>query len=146
VIDDQPRKHRWEVVCVPARVDVPEYSYTAGLARRGLHEFIVFGFSPSLARPVLDDLAQRVLDGERLHANVVLEDVLPGMPAVLIEVPDVEARHYLPDAHEFSSKALRALQIAWPDGHDLFPWQEGYDEAFRKRQVLLNPFAKVGRR
>jgi hypothetical protein len=146
-IRQRVREQGWDVVSVPARVDTPQHSYTVGLARRGMHEFIVFGFSPDLARPVLSDLAQRVLDGERLAVNAGLWDVLPGMPAVLLDVPEVEANHYLSAAGEFAPKTLRALQIVWPDGDDLFPWQDGYDETFRARQLILNPFADaVGRR
>ena len=147
-IRQRVREQGWDVVSVPACVDTPQHSYTVGLARRGMHEFVVFGFSPELARPVLGDLAQRVLDGERLAVNAALWDVLPGMPAVLLDVPEVEAHHYLPAAREFAPKTLRALQIAWPDGNDRFPWQDGYDEAFRPRQIVLNPLAEamVGRR
>ena len=138
-------RRAWDVVSVPGGDDGPPYSYTAGLARRGLHELVVFGFSADLARPVLDDLAQRLLDGERFATNVALDDVLPGMPAMMIDVPDVEAAHYLGQAKARVRGPLRALQIAWPDGDDLFPWQPGYDEAFRARQVILNPFASRGR-
>jgi hypothetical protein len=112
-----------------------------------MHEFIVFGCSPDLARPVLSDLAQRVLDGERLAVNAGLRDALPGMPAVLLDVPVVEAHHDLSAAGEFAPKTLRALQTAWSDGDDLFPWQDGYDETFRARRLILNPLADaVGRR
>ena len=136
----------WDVVSVPAQAGTPPQSYTVGLARRGLHEFIVFGFSPELARPVLGDLAQRARDGERFPTNVGLEDVLPGMPAVLLDVPSVEADHYLPAARDCAPMNLRALQIVWPDGRDLFPWQDGYDETFRGRQIVLHPFARTGGR
>jgi len=141
------REQGWDVVSVAVKGGVPRHSYTIGLARRGLPEFIVFGFSADLARPVLSDLAQRVLDGERFPTQVGLADVLPGMPAVLLEVPEAEANHYLVAAREYAPKSLRALQIAWPDGQDLFPWQDGYDESFRERQVILNLFAEAtGRR
>ena len=94
-IRQRVRAQGWDVVSVPAQAGIPPHSYTAGLALGGLHEFIVFGFSPELARPVLSDLAQRLRDGERFPTNVGLEDVLPGMPVVLLEVPQVEADHYL---------------------------------------------------
>ena len=137
------REQGWDVVSVPARDGIPRYSYTVGLSRRGLSEFIVFGFSPDLARPALGDLAQRARDGERFPSGVGLEDILPGMPAVLLDVPETEARHYLAAAREHAPRTLRALQIVWPDGADRFPWQHGYDDAFRARQVILNPFART---
>ncbi len=145
-IRQRVRAQGWDVVSVPAQAGIPPHSYTAGLALGGLHEFIVFGFSPELARPVLSDLAQRERDGERFPTNVGLEDVLPGMPVVLLEVPQVEAAHYLVAARDCAPTNLRALQIVWPDGRDLFPWQDGYDEAFRGRQIVLHPFARSGRR
>jgi hypothetical protein len=134
------RRRGWDVVTVAERDGVPAHSYTTGLARRGLPEFILFGFSPGLAGPVLADLAQRALDGERFGANLPVEDALPGMPAMLLDVPEVEARHYLPAAHASAPKALRALQVVWPDGDDRYPWQPGYDDAFRPRQIILTPF------
>ena len=145
-IRQRVREQGWDVVSVPAQAGIPPHSYTAGLALGGLHEFIVFGFSPELARPVLSDLAQRARDGERFPTNTGLEDVLPGMPAVLLEVPQVEADHYLAAARDCAPKSLRALQIVWPDERDLFPWQDGYDETFRGRQMVLHPFAQTGGR
>ena len=56
-----------------------------------MHEFIVFGFPPELARRVLSDRAQRARDIERFPANVGLEVVLPGMLAVLLVILRVEA-------------------------------------------------------
>jgi len=143
-IRQRVREQGWDVVSVPAQAGIPPHSYTVGLARRGLHEFIVFGFSPELARPVLSDLAQRARDGERFPTNVGLEDVLPGMPAVLLDVPSVEADHYLAAARDCAPTNFRALQIVWPDERDLFPWQDGYDEVFRGRQIVLQPFARTG--
>ena len=143
-IRQRVREQGWDVVSVAAQAGIPPHSYTAGLALGGLHEFIVFGFSPELARPVLSDLAQRARDGERFPTNVGLEDVLPGMPAVLLEVPRVEADHYLAAARGCAPTNLRALQIVWPDERDLFPWQDGYDEVFRGRQIVLHPFARTG--
>ena len=145
-IRQRVRERGWDVISVPAQAGTPPHSYTAGLALGGLHEFIVFGFSPELARPVLSDLAQRARDGERFPTNTGLEDVLPGMPAVLLEVPRVEADHYLAAARDCTSTSIRALQIVWPDGRDLFPWQDGYDEAYRGRQMVLHPFASTGGR
>lgn len=137
------RARGWDVVSVPAAADVPQHSYTAGLTRRGLCDFILFGFSPDVARPVLADLAQRSLGGERFPANTGLADLLPGMPAVLLDVPPAEADHYLRAARALATGGVRAFQIVWPDGQDLFPWQPGYDEAFRPRQVVLNPFSRT---
>ena len=145
-IRQRVREQGWDVVSVAAQAGIPPHSYTAGLALGGLHEFIVFGFSPELARPVLSDLAQRARDGERFPTNTGLEDVLPGMPVVLLEVPQVEADHYLEAARDCAPTSLRALQIVWPDGRDLFPWQDGYDEEFRGRQMVLHPFARTGGR
>ena len=79
-IRQRVRAQGWDVVSVPAQAGIPPHSYTAGLALGGLHEFIVFGFSPELARPVLSDLAQRLRDGERFPTNVGLEDVPPACP------------------------------------------------------------------
>jgi hypothetical protein len=60
---------------------------------------------------VLGDLAQRVRDGERYPTNTGLEDVPPGMPAVLLEVPQVDADHYLAAARDGAPTNFPALQI-----------------------------------
>jgi hypothetical protein len=100
------------VVSVPARVDTPQRTYTVGRARCGVHEFIVFGFFPGRARPVLSDLTQRVLDGERLAINAGLWDVLPGMPAVMLDVPEVEAHHYLIAASSASRNRVGTMRAS----------------------------------
>jgi hypothetical protein len=111
-----------------------------------LHEFIVFGFPPKLARRSLSDRAQRARDIERFPTYVGLEVVLPGMLAVLLVVLRVEADHYPAATRDCAPPNLRALQIVWPDGRDLFPWQDSYDETFRARQIVLHPLARTGGR
>jgi hypothetical protein len=120
--------------------DVPEHSYTVGLGRTNRPEYILFGFSAAVAVPVLQDLALRTRDGERFAPNTNVEDVLPGMPVALLEVPADLVAQFLPEARGFApSRGPRALQVVWPDGEDRFPWQSGYDGAWRHRQLLLQP-------
>jgi SAM-dependent methyltransferase len=79
--------------------------------------------------------------------HITLQDSSPGMLAVLLVVLRVEADHYPAATRDCAPPNLRALQIVWPDGRDLFPWQDGYDETFRWRQIVLHLFARTrGRR
>jgi Domain of unknown function (DUF4262) len=37
----------------------------------------------------------------------------------------------------YKSSPFPVLQLVWPDQAGLFPWDEGFDERFRKQQLRL---------
>jgi len=59
--------------------------------------------------------------------------------AILTNQPSASVR---PDGRAPTNPG--ALQIVWPDGRNLFPWQHGHDEALRGRRIVLHPFARTG--
>ena len=134
------RTRGFAVVSVPGTAQVPQHSHTVGLSLRDRPDFILFGFSPDVARPVLADLVLRMLDGERFEPNTDVEDLIPGMPIALLEVPDDLVQRFLPLACGLpGARRARALQVVWPDSEDRFPWQRGYSGEWRERQLLLQP-------
>lgn len=115
---------------------IPSFAYTIGLSGRALPELIVFGLGP-VGVSVLNDLAERLLDGEALPRNQRMNDVFKGVDAVLQEVPAGVAQHFLRVAFDKYGSGVQTLQLIWPDAAGKLPWEEGHDMSLRKSQPLL---------
>jgi hypothetical protein len=120
------------------------FAYTAGLTEIGEPELmLVLAAPPSILHPILNDIAKRVLDGQRLQPGDRLSDVLEGPYDVVIcgPVPDdamhADASGYFPGvARSIYGDRVRVFQVVVPDGAGRFPWQDGYAIA---SQPLLGP-------
>ena len=92
---DAVLRHGWQVLAVAegGACDHPDhvheerdggpgftFAYTLGLGHRAGHpELLMSGLDRRLMTHVLNDVAQRVMDGRRLRPGDVLEDVLAGL-------------------------------------------------------------------
>lgn len=106
--------------------DSPDFAYTVGLGHRCGHpELLVSGLPKALMHRMLNDVAQRVMDGRRLGPGDVLEDVLAGVPVVLAEVGEEALEETVLWSGWFHRRRPEALVIVWPTRSGLFSWQPG---------------------
>ena len=72
----------------------PPFQHTVGLAAHDHPEFIIFGLSMQIGRPILNDMAATVLNGLMTftHGDIV-DRLVQGFPVRLVEV--VDTREYL---------------------------------------------------
>lgn len=107
----------------------PAFAYTTGLFGIGHPELAIVNVKPATAQAVLNELAGRIRDGERL---------LPGM---LLTFGDAWAHRVtvetIPNPAEIAFGANRhyqrpnvfsvpLLQLTYDDRGGRFPWEEGY--------------------
>lgn len=103
------------------------FAYTVGLSPAGFPEIITFGIPMGIAQPILNELAQRMLNGVMLTAGDVLDNVIRDHPVTFIEVTD-STTHLTMANRLFGwvDGPVWALQLVWPDLDSRFPWDTGY--------------------
>lgn len=111
------------------------FSYTVGLARKGLPELIVFGLSQEVSLSILNAAAKR-LEAQDLPLDVKLDE-LANLPLVAKAVPPKNGDHFLNVANNRENRLLPAIQIVWPDRSGVFPWDACFDQDMKSHQILL---------
>lgn len=113
------------------RPGVPEHRsfwyYTVGLTPLGHPEFTLSGVTPDVAKPLLNQLASRVRDGEHFSNGEQLDDILGGGYKVyLLEVTAFTKFPLAMVKALYPHHPQRALQVVLPDAQHNLPWQPGY--------------------
>ena len=110
--------------------DGPQFQYTVGLAAHDRPELIVFGLRHDIGQTILNDLAQRVRDGEQFTAGQTLPDVFAhDYPCLLIEVIDTSehltvANRLYRRTDPFGARIpVGALQLVFQDSAHRWPWE-----------------------
>jgi hypothetical protein len=139
LIDEKIASVGWVVMSVEAdRVRrEPGFSYTVGLAARGLPELLAFGLPHQIAQPILNDLARRLIDQGSLPMDVPVDQVVRGFPVVFRKLAPARARPFVRAAAQRAGGAVEVIQLVWPDPSGRFPWEPDFDPALRIAQRML---------
>jgi hypothetical protein len=136
-MDAMIARYGWAVQGVGAGPDGPTFTYTVGLAAKGLPEIIVFGLPMKIAHQFLNQLGHRFTTTGVPPLDTDLDDVAEGFSARLIAVPRAASDRYM-----FATRRrypdYTAVQLIWPDTHGLFPWEPGFDPALVSYQPVLH--------
>ncbi|MGA7990939.1 MAG: DUF4262 domain-containing protein [Thermoanaerobaculia bacterium] len=126
------------VVHVLPQAGTPGWSYSIGLFRsRGQPEVVVFGLDSKVAHFVVNELGRRAAVGPLL-AEQVHDGLLESFPCVLKPVLPVWFRPFFGYAlWYYRHVPVPILQCIWPDRSSLYPWQAGFNAAWRWAQPLL---------
>lgn len=112
---------RWFVMSVEGW---PPFAYTIGLWSRGHPELCVFGIEHHQACALLNEIAQRVVDGARVDDGDEFE-CNHGLPLTAFRLPD--PGQVVLRANWFYRRKPRnsvpALQLVHPDVHGTWPWE-----------------------
>jgi hypothetical protein len=129
----------WHLVMIPPTREAAGWVHTIGLEERFAHpELIAFGNDFSVLSPLLNALGERVRSGARLPAEGELHGVVEGFALALRPVAGKWVEPFLGNAAwHYRRERVAALQCFWPDAAGLFPWQPGFDAAWRDAQPLL---------
>ncbi len=104
----------------------PAFAYTVGLGHRAGHpELLMSGLDHRVMRHSLNEVAQRIMRGQRLSPGDVLEDVLAGVPVAVEQVTDEALGETVIWSGWFHRRKPNALAIVWPDRNGAFAWQPG---------------------
>jgi len=125
------------------------FLFTIGLWQTYQHpELILFApaQNPAGMEGRLSAVAERVARGERFEARKLYPELFGKHPGTLREVQAQWYPAYLGTASAFyESFDFPALQLFWPDGQSLFPWENGFARVmftspllWEKNAVLAN--------
>lgn len=112
----------WSVVAVePDAYDAePGFAYTVGLTTTGNPELAIFGLPATLARDLLNQVADRLILGESIRSGDRLEDVIGnGLSLAVVEMTDLSELGVVAAVY---GHADHALQLVWPDLAGRMPW------------------------
>ena len=139
-------QHGWIVVEVPdGPGGEPGFQFTAGLTEHGFAEMIVYSLDPELGASVLNEVARRMLDGERFDDG----EVIPGLVEGEYRTQLWEAT-WLQDplgaATRLYGEDLRVRQLVIPDLQDRLPWEEDYEHPDLQPVLFVPPNGRGPRR
>lgn len=130
--------HGWAVLSQERVGANPPFSYTVGLAAKGIPELIMVGLEPATARSALNRIANRLAAGESLMCGQPLLEIIPGMAVVPRSVPPDVAEKMMRFTHLLAmSKPWSASQIVWPDPAGRFPGDADYETRWLSIQPML---------
>jgi hypothetical protein len=140
---DQIARVGWYHVHVQGEGDTPNFAFSMGYYANFLQpEVIVFGFPPAIAQQFLNITAVRFAGAKQAYEMYTpYDDIAEGGKIAFIPVDRSHYPAYFGYAGWFydSIRAdFPAIQLVWPDKQGLFPWDEGYDQAYFALQPVLD--------
>jgi hypothetical protein len=122
-------EHACHVMKVEADDEGPGFAYSIGLTQTyGQPEFICFGLRDEVMHWMINEVRDRIAQGERFGDGMKVGGLLEGYDCVLRQVQRTNYREYLGYARWFyDGDSFDALQIVWPDKQSRYPWDPGYD-------------------
>lgn len=132
-------QYGWSVVLVQPDEDGPGWAYTVGLWHsHGAPELAMFGGDVYETEEILNMLGRETAEGSGPADGERREGVVRGQQAAFRDVDPHWFDGLFGGAVAFyRSPPLPILQVVWPNGDGLFPWQPGTDLPFRHAQPWL---------
>jgi hypothetical protein len=117
----------------------PLWGLTVGLQQTyGQPEVLVFGLPPQVMFQMIETLAAMAAGGEKLTHGLRTDQVLERFECELRTIDPAWHGILLgPAMALYEGAPLTALQCTWPDKQGKLPHEEGFDDAYRRRQPQL---------
>lgn len=119
----------------------PRFAYTIGLYKSFGHpEIICFSLAPDVMGAVLNYARDLAKEGKTLVPGESYANFLEGYAVQFVRVnqsyyPDYVGYGYWYYGNTFD---FPLLQLIWPDKEHQFPWEDGFNPAWRFKQPLLD--------
>ncbi|RIQ11667.1 DUF4262 domain-containing protein [Jiangella rhizosphaerae] len=125
---DTVRRHGW---AVQYAAGAPPFAYTVGLYGLGHAELLVYGLDLQASAWVLNQLGDKIRDGERFGPGRPLRLAGWAHRLQLFPFHDGDDPPVLGSAQRFygrdAADPVPALQLIWDDAAGRFPWEDGYE-------------------
>ena len=136
----------WHVAKVfDSQQTLPPFAYSIGFERMNHPEVTIFGLNNDLEvmHQVLNDIGERIRQGERFEHGMTKEGILPGCVCSFARLPKSAYDSHIGQAVSFhGSRDFRAVQCLWPAPSLHMPWDPKVSLAMLERQpVFLRPDA-----
>ena len=129
----------WFVTKVAAADSKPAFAYSMGLYDNFKHpEIIIFGLELGTMHELINDAGKRIRQGHGYKEDQRYDDLLKGYECEFRMVKPIYYDGLLNYAiWYYNGSPFPVLQLVWPDQTGLFPWEDGFEERFRKKQLRL---------
>lgn len=139
----------WAIDAVAARADtdppLPRYAWTVGFEDQfDFPELCIFGLAPVACQGLFSLVADALAGGTDLPVGAAFVGLLDGdQPCALLPVDATASADLFPSLAEHHVLAgrprdgFRMVQLAWPDGSGVLPWERGFAGALAPFQLLL---------
>jgi Domain of unknown function (DUF4262) len=121
------------------------WTYSTGLYDSyGQPEIIASGFPSGLASSILNQAARRMEKGGIIKQNVRIAGFISDVDVVFRPVESKwKARLMLRTCWFYGNSDFPAMQCICPDFENHFPWEKGFDQRWRNRQVQFFEGAEI---
>lgn len=131
-------QYGWSVVLVQPDEDGAGWAYTVGLVHsHGAPELAMFGGDVYETEEILNMLGRETAGGRAPADGERRDGVVRGQQAAFRNVERDWSVGLFGGAVAFYRRPPPILQVVWPNGDGLFPWQPGTDLPFRHAQPWL---------
>lgn len=129
-----------QVIMVGSTSYLPSFAYSIGLKETYNHpEIICFGLPNDIGHAIINDIAEIIKKEERIEIGKIYTEIFKDNRASFIKVDKRNIDDYFGAAlNYYGDKNFDALQVAWTDRNDKFPWEENFEEEFLYKQPLLD--------
>lgn len=133
------RRSGWFDTHVFADAEGPGFNYSTGFWTTANHpELIVFGLKHEVAHDVFWSLYEEAKSGSQLLPGTLTDKAFATLSACVVPVSKRFYREFLGWSRFFyRGDDFPCFQLVWPDREGIFPWEDGFDQAFAGRQPDL---------
>lgn len=141
-------KHDCHVLLVSGG-SAADWAYSVGLFERFGHpELAIFGLPNNVAHWIINEITSRIRSGEHFKPDASIDGLLEGDYVCV-------TRNVQKDWYDalfgyatwfYRDRAYPVLQVIWPDKQGLYPWDDGFNEAWRDKQPWLHLSDPTGAR
>jgi TM2 domain-containing membrane protein YozV len=116
----------------------PNYGYSIGMYQNNYPEFIVFGLSQTLAKPLIANMCHKILAGLDYPIDAPFYEALFDHQFCIRKIDSFFIPQYLISQAESIHKIIDVFQIVVADLHGFFPWDEAYQGAINQPPLYYN--------
>nr|WP_321359213.1 DUF4262 domain-containing protein [uncultured Hyphomonas sp.] len=133
------KKHGWFRTSVLEDEEGPGFSYTTGFwISTGRPELVMFGMMVETVHEVFWSLFRDAQSGLNLAVGKRTDAVFANLPAYAFLIAKQHYPQFLGwNRWFYLGDDVPCLQIVWPDREGVFPWEPGFSDEFRDKQVDL---------
>lgn len=137
---DQIAENGVTTIHVIADEESMSWSYSTGMYDTwGQPEIVMIGFPSRLASSILESIVELNDTGQFLKGDQRIPGLIKRCDCIFRPVDEVWVRRLMLRTMWFYGNDITfpVLQCICPDFHNHFPWEDGFDSAWRPRQALL---------
>jgi hypothetical protein len=117
----------------------PDFAFSIGLFHSFGHpELLIYGLAPNVIGHVINEIGERIRDGERYVAGQTVNGFLEGYAVTFRPIPLAQYAAHLGGAiRHYRGRDFPALQVVYPDFEHRWPWDAGVDNELLEAQPVL---------